>query len=1016
MAEVERIDIVVSADDNASGVLNSVRGSLNNLYRGLNQINSGLRQYNSAMAGVNRMMINIVKDAGAAIYDFTSDSINNFTELSEQHAKTLGAMANNYDKTIESQEKFFEHSEKLRQQAIDIAKYGTVIDGVQSGGSLVNATEVSAAQTALVKAGVDGESILNTDVLSTIIQFAVANQLETDDAVKFAVSLGSQFGYDYENWGEMLDKISHTADLAPIEVKDVVQSMKYAGGISSGLDRPMEETLAEIALLGNFGLAGSQAGSGIQALLTRILTGDTTVITQAQAAVAPPRALEAFYDFSNYAKSGGTAITYDDILNETFTETDITGQLRPMEEIVDTLGTVMADLNDEEQAWFAKKLFGLYQMKAAYGLINGDESQANLSELIKEIELNSDGTNANKLNELIYSQSGQIQTTKNLIEGIKTELGQMLEPTTTAILGEFQSFLKDPGNYNINWDRIKEALDESCNDIEEAYGTAIADAVRNLGTLTINLGQVVEQIAPEFLEGMVDVFNSILRGDIFGEDGIGANWSEMITNMHEALGELPPELQELGEKVVDVIDMFGKLAALNIATTIAQLITSVLQIALMTINAASVIVNGSTITGGGAGGAGGSGGGGTNTIGSNIAGVAGMAGGVYLASQIDDEVGEIASGMAEHLGADEETADKIGTAAKYGTDVAGGLGGAAAAKGAWGWLTAAGAEIGVLGFDGWALSSLAEAGMLEVGLDGAVGLTAAGGASLSAATIGGPLAAIALWKIYHDNKEMVQNQEQTGEIVRNGGHVGFDNNGNLIKDDDGNVLDMEQVKQDILASRAARTDIYAYMNGIEEFYMPAAPKKDIWNGWGLWGGYKKDYADWEEQIAQINANIDAEREQFYKVQENYYVANGGEMLTWEDYRNNREEYDNQYSEIVTTSITEATASIDALNETIASLGVGMLEGTNIPDWASVIPGFYALSEKGQESAIQNYINNELNITPSFSMEAPQIQVNVTVDESGRVLSQSQQILNPMFNTTMNTWYQRVASQNGASPK
>mgnify|MGYP007025197822 CR=1 FL=1 len=81
------------------------------------------------MAGVNRMMINVVKEAGAAIYDFTSDSIDNFTELSEQHAKTMGAMANNYDKTLESQQKFMENSEKLRQQAIDMSKYGVTING-----------------------------------------------------------------------------------------------------------------------------------------------------------------------------------------------------------------------------------------------------------------------------------------------------------------------------------------------------------------------------------------------------------------------------------------------------------------------------------------------------------------------------------------------------------------------------------------------------------------------------------------------------------------------------------------------------------------------------------------------------------------------------------------------------------------------------------------------------------------------------------------------------------------------
>ena len=109
MGDTERINIVVDATDNATSILGNIRSSLQRLGSGINALNSGLRQYNSAMAGVNRMMINVVKEAGAAIYDFTSDSIDNFTELSEQHAKTMGAMANNYDKTLESQQKFMEN-------------------------------------------------------------------------------------------------------------------------------------------------------------------------------------------------------------------------------------------------------------------------------------------------------------------------------------------------------------------------------------------------------------------------------------------------------------------------------------------------------------------------------------------------------------------------------------------------------------------------------------------------------------------------------------------------------------------------------------------------------------------------------------------------------------------------------------------------------------------------------------------------------------------------------------------
>ena len=88
--------------------------------------------------------------------------------------------------------------------------------------------------------------------------------------------------------------------------------------------------------------------------------------------------------------------------------------------------------------------------------------------------------------------------------------------------------------------------------------------------------------------------------------------------------------------------------------------------------------------------------------------------------------------------------------------------------------------------------------------------------------------------------------------MQNGGHVGFDSNGNIIKDSDGNVVDMQANLDALMAARAERSDQYAYMNGIEEFITSAAPQKSWKNGWGLWGGYKEDYANWEAEQQRLN--------------------------------------------------------------------------------------------------------------------------------------------------------------------
>lgn len=677
MASEDKIILTLEADDNASQKIKNVVKSLrevdkasnnvgkdsssgvskivNNLEKGISKVNKVTRQYNYSMSSLNRHVIRAVKDMGSAIYDFTSDSIKNFTEFSEQHAKTLGAMKADYDNTAESQRKFFEDAQKLKDQAIQIGTYG-----VNGNGSLMNVQQVSEAQTELVKAGVSAKEIAdpNSNITKDVLEFAQANDLTTESAVEFAVTLGNQFGVDKKDWGSMLDKVSHTADMSIIDVKDIVQSMKYAGGITSGLDRSLEETLGMISILGDFGLKGSQGGSGIQALLTRLLTGDTTVITEAQAEVAPGNALDKFYEFEKKAKPDGN--------------------LLPMADVIDELDAAMSEMTDEEQAWFAKKLFGLYQMKSAYALLNGDETD--LNDIIKEITEQSDGTNQNKLDELLNSQYGQLTSLNNLWEGIKTDVGDRLSPFVDAVRDELFNFLSNDGNYDINFDNLRSALDESCDLIEEKYGSAIANAVRNIGDFTIDLAQVAEQIGPELGNGLSNMLSSLFEGDFFGKGGVFDDWGTMIDNMYESVNGLPEDMQDLGAAIVSTIDWFGKLCALNVASEIAELVSSVLQILTIAggavVNVAgNVVVNGS---GAGTGGGGNSGTGGASTAGAGAGEAGSAAAGSARALNGSTVVGS-ADDVAEALGTSADDVVKtFGEKASYSIDdIANGLGSSA---------------------------------------------------------------------------------------------------------------------------------------------------------------------------------------------------------------------------------------------------------------------------------------------------------------------------------------------------
>lgn len=1084
MADEEKIILSLEAEDGASQKIDNVTRSIRNLEKesgtiglgsangvsrlvssiedGIRKVNVATRNYNIAMQGINRIVTNGIKDMGSAIYDFTSDAINNFTDFSEQHAKTLGAMAADYDNTTTSQEKFFENAQKLKEQAMQLGTYG-----VTGNGALMNVPEVSAAQTELIKAGISSDDIVNSNVTSDVLEFAQANDLGTSEAVEFAVTLGNQFGIDESEWGSMLDKVSHTADMSVIDVADIVQSMKWASGISSGLGRDLEETLGLISVLGDFGLKGSQAGTGIQALLTRLLTGDTTVITQAQAEVAPGNALEKFYEFEKVAKPDGN--------------------LLPMADIIDELNATMEDMTDEEQAWFAKKLFGLYQMKSAYALLNGDE--ADLNDIIKEIKEQSEGTNENKLNLLLESQYGQLTSLNNLWEGIKTDVGDRSSPLVNAIRDELFEFLSNDGNYDINFDNLQSALDESSDLIEERYGSAIANAVRNLGDVTIDLTQIASVIGPEFGKGILQMLNSLLvDGDIFGDGGVFDDWGSMIGDMYQSVDGLPEELQDLGSAVVSTIDWFGKLMTLNVASQIAELISSILQI--LTIAGGAIInVAGSVVVTGGAG-TGGTGGKGAGGAGAGSTWGSAMKGSTKLgtADDVASALGTTTDDVVSMFGKKASyTIDDI--AKGFGTtsdDIIGAFGSSLddiAKIGLWDKLSGFGKGLGVfgtalqVGTSGYEAYKDYSSGDIKGGTEaiggGAGSLTggwagAKAGAAIGTAinpglgtgigaiigAIGGALGGDWLGRELSGG---IYDAFTADSNPKNPSYYGLPENLNAYS---GREIPWETITDELLMARDDPSTYGSY----EDDYKMTYQEAKYWESSTAYQEYIAALNGAKEALLATQDELNAKMIEIKKGDDTYNsnldVSNAGKYSVWtgtqeelDKYLSSRTLGDtpvsskgtpvnpytlNDMSESIKNAIISGlseskgkdkskgkdtnTNSISADNVTVNANSTNMTGEVTIPNIRETLLNGRLVMPSDSKKAIENIINNQIQIDdtvtmkPSFSVAAPNVNVNVKVDKDEKIIKETTILPPTTYGSLLDNWYQRTSSRYGKTTK
>ena len=553
----KRIEVDIVANDKASSVFSSIRSNASSLSTTLmsalggaagavDSLDTALRRYNASMYGFNRVVGSVVRTAGDSIYNFTKDAINNFSALEQQHAKTMGAMATEYGKTAEAQKKFLEDSARLKQQALTL---GTV--GPNGKGSLNTVTDISYAQTALIKSGMSASDILNSNALESILKFAGGNDLGIDEATTFAVNLATVFNKPVEQWGQMLDMVTKAADISVIDVPDIMDSLTYTGGIAAGLGRDLEEVLGVISVMGQAGLRGRVAGTGLQAFFTRILSAGELSDTAVESAPSE-------YVGQMYNAFVAEAVNPD-------------GSFKEMDDVSELLDTAMSELTDQEQAWFAKKLFGLYQMKAAYALTGAVDSDENtITDFIDQISNESSGTNDIKYELMQASQYGKLESLKNAWEGIKTDVGDRLSPVVSTIADELFAFLGDPQNYEFNWDNLRSAISESGDLLSEKYGEEIGKAIEGLGNFGIDSAIIAEALIPQ-AGGIISAIGKLAEGDI---SGALDEFAQGIEATNANIDGLPEDLQGTATAASNVITAFTTLATLNIGTQILQIVTS----------------------------------------------------------------------------------------------------------------------------------------------------------------------------------------------------------------------------------------------------------------------------------------------------------------------------------------------------------------------------------------------------------------------------------------------------------
>lgn len=131
-----------------------------------------------------------------------------------------------------------------------------------------SASQAADAQGFYAMAGFDPQAIMNA--LPSTLDLAKAGGVDVGRAADIGSNILSAFGLDPTQMNEVADILVSVFTRTNTSIEMLGDTMKYVGPVARELKIPLEESAAMAGILGNVGIQGTQAGTALRALQSRL--------------------------------------------------------------------------------------------------------------------------------------------------------------------------------------------------------------------------------------------------------------------------------------------------------------------------------------------------------------------------------------------------------------------------------------------------------------------------------------------------------------------------------------------------------------------------------------------------------------------------------------------------------------------------------------------------------------------------------------------------------------------------
>lgn len=383
-----------------------------------------------------------------------------------------------------------------------------------------SATEAGQAFEYMAMAGWKTEQML--DGVAGIMDLAAASGEDLAMVSDIVTDAMTAFGLSAENSTHFADVLAKASSNANTNVGLMGETFKYVAPVAGAMGFSVEDTATAIGLMANAGIKGSQAGTALRSM------------------------------FSRLAKPTDEVATAMKTLNLSITNSD--GSMRELDDIMADLRKGFDGLTEAEKTQIAAQLAGQEAMSGLLAIVNTSDAEFNkLADAVN----NADGAAKQMADTMANNLQGQLTLLKSSAEGFGLALYDKIKTPLT----EMASWAVESLN------ELTTAFNENGVDgVVEAAGNILSEAIT----------AVIDRL-PEFVQLAVSVIESFVNGLSENQETIANGAISIITTLATGMLNMLPQIVQLG------LDLIVSLAN-GIAESLPELIPTIIDVVLQIVD------------------------------------------------------------------------------------------------------------------------------------------------------------------------------------------------------------------------------------------------------------------------------------------------------------------------------------------------------------------------------------------------------------------------------------------------